>query len=96
MLGEIVNIFDRGFGFILGQDGQEYFVHRSGLLDAKSFAALEVGDQVTFTATEAPRGPRAERVVLLDSDGNPLGRVQDTVAGSATADTSRPPAPLER
>jgi cold shock CspA family protein len=59
--GTVVRLLpDKGFGFLAGPDGTEYFFHRSAApLD---FDALSVGCLVTFVPTEGPKGPRAERV----------------------------------
>lgn len=59
-------VVDKGFGFILGADGTEYFFHQSALADPRSptrgFDALQEGDSVTFDPTLGPKGPRAEHV----------------------------------
>ena len=34
---------DRGFGFITGEDGNEYFFHRTGLDSSLDFDALRGG-----------------------------------------------------
>ncbi len=49
----------KGFGFISGEDGNEYFVHSSGLA---SDARLQEGDAVTFDVEEGDRGPKASNV----------------------------------
>jgi len=51
----------RGFGFIAGEDGKEYFVHQSGL---KEGVTLHENDAVTFDVVEGDRGPKAENVEL--------------------------------
>jgi len=53
---------ERGFGFISGDDGTEYFFHRSGLDPRVSFESLAGGEAVTFEVEVSPRGPRATRV----------------------------------
>ena len=53
----------KGYGFILGEDGREYFFHRSACLNA-DFASLEEKDNVTFKAGKGPKGPRAEDVYV--------------------------------
>jgi cold shock protein len=53
-------VSDRGFGFITGDDGQEYFFHRSGM--SGNFDALRGGEKVTFEIERSPKGPRAARV----------------------------------
>jgi|TARA_Y100000310_G_scaffold335025_1_gene416075 CspA family cold shock protein len=49
----------KGFGFISGEDGQEYFVHQTGLAEG---VALQEGDAVTFDVEEGDRGPKAVNV----------------------------------
>ena len=53
---------DRGFGFITGDDGKEYFFHRSGLDSSLDFDRLTGGEAVTFEVESGPKGPRAGRV----------------------------------
>jgi len=49
----------KGFGFITGEDGKDYFVHKSGL---KEGVTLNENDEVTFDVVEGDRGPKAENV----------------------------------
>ena len=49
----------KGFGFITGDDGKEYFVHSSGLKDGTT---IREGDKVKFEVVEGDRGPKAEQV----------------------------------
>jgi cold shock protein len=49
----------KGFGFIEGDDGKEYFVHQTGL---KEGTVLRENDMVTFDVVEGDRGPKAENV----------------------------------
>ena len=51
----------KGFGFISGEDGKEYFVHRSGLGEG---VRLGENDPVTFEVTpgEGGKGPKAIKV----------------------------------
>lgn len=54
-------VMDRGFGFLSGDDGKEYFFHRSSV--EGSFEGLQEGQKVTFDVeSNAPKGPRASRV----------------------------------
>ena len=56
-----VKFFDRGkeFGFITGEDGKDYFVHKSALAEGTS---LNENDQVTFEVEAGDRGPKAVKV----------------------------------
>ena len=49
----------KGFGFIAGDDGKEYFVHQTGLVEG---VRLQEGDAVTFDVEEGDRGPKAVNV----------------------------------
>ena len=52
-------VSDRGFGFIAGADGSEYFFHRDGV---DNFDSLRGGEKVTFNVESSPKGPRASQV----------------------------------
>ena len=49
---------DRGFGFVLGQDGTELFFHRSAL-QGEGFDTLTEGQAVEFEVEKGAKGPRA-------------------------------------
>ena len=49
----------KGFGFISGEDGKEYFVHQTGLEPGTN---LQENDTVTFDVEEGDRGPKAVNV----------------------------------
>jgi len=49
---------DRGFGFILSQDGTELFFHRSAL-QGQAFDTLAEGQAVEFEVERGDKGPRA-------------------------------------
>jgi cold shock protein len=55
-------VADRGFGFIAGDDGKQYFFHRDGLTASLVFDELAGGERVTFEIEANPKGPRATRV----------------------------------
>jgi CspA family cold shock protein len=64
MKGSITKVVaDRGFAFIRGDDGVDYFAHVSEVLAA--FDQLVVGLVVRFDTIEGPKGPRAERVEVI-------------------------------
>lgn len=52
------------FGFIIGEDNTEYFVHQSGLTPG---TRLYENDEVSFTVEEGDRGPKAIEVVKTKS-----------------------------
>ena len=49
----------KGFGFIAGEDGKDYFVHKSALGEG---VTLSENDTVTFDVEEGDRGPKAANV----------------------------------
>ena len=49
----------KGFGFVSGEDGKEYFVHMTGLAEGVS---LRENDAVTFDVEQGDRGPKAVNV----------------------------------
>jgi cold shock protein len=55
-------VSDRGFGFITGADGNEYFFHRDGLTASLDFDRLAGGEKVEFDIEQSPKGARAKNV----------------------------------
>jgi CspA family cold shock protein len=53
-------VADRGFGFVSGEDGKDYFFHRSGT--EVNFDSLQGGEKVSFEIEQSPKGPRARAV----------------------------------
>lgn len=51
----------KGFGFISGEDGKEYFVHLTGV---KEGVTINEGDAVVFDIEQGDRGPKAVNVEL--------------------------------
>jgi len=49
----------KGFGFIKGDDGKDYYVHTSQVQEG---AQLAEDDRVSFDAVDGDRGPKAENV----------------------------------
>jgi CspA family cold shock protein len=49
---------ERGFGFILAEDGREIFFHRSELQNVV-FDELGEGDHLEFTIVKGEKGPQA-------------------------------------
>ena len=53
---------EKGFGFIKGEGGKEYFFHQSAIF-GEGIDMLREGDSVEYTVSEdGPKGPRAENV----------------------------------
>jgi len=58
MQGIVKNWSERGYGFIVGQDGQSYFCHWSSILK-DGFKSLEKDQVVEFIPEAGDKGPRA-------------------------------------
>ncbi len=55
----------KNFGFIEGEDGQDYFVHDSELEEG---IRIQEDDEVEFDGEEGDRGPKAVNVTKVDED----------------------------
>ena len=53
----------KGFGFVTGDDGQDYFVHSSAL---KEGTTVRENDRVSFDPAETDKGKQAQNVALLE------------------------------
>ena len=54
-------VSDKGYGFILGSNGKEYFFHSTAVKTCP-YTDLAEGEVVTFETVDGPKGPRAEQV----------------------------------
>ena len=86
-----VKFFNRkkGFGFVAGDDGKEYFVHFTGLAQG---TFLRDNDKVSFEAEEGDRGLKATNVTLLEKASD-----RDDLPAEEEAPAAQPeePAPAE-
>ena len=71
-----VKFFNRkkGFGFISGEDGKDYFVHFTALPQG---TFLRDNDKVSFEAVEGDRGLKADKVQLLQKASEMGGASQE-------------------
>ena len=49
----------KGYGFITGEDGKDYFAHSTAITEGK---VLEVGQKVNFEPAQGDKGPVAKNV----------------------------------
>ena len=66
MANGIVKWFNdsKGFGFIEQEDGNDVFVHHTGI-NATGFKSLNEGDRVSFDIEDGQKGPAATNVTVL-------------------------------
>ena len=64
MIKGIVKEYDRlkGFGFITGEDGEDYFVHVSGLREHIKDKGIRAGQRVSFDIDYDMKGDKAINV----------------------------------
>ena len=64
MIRGVVKEYDRlkGFGFITGDDGEDYFVHVSGLREYLKGKGLKGGQKVSFDIDRDIKGDKAVNV----------------------------------
>lgn len=63
----VVKWFDpvKGYGFIAGSEGKEYFVHHNNIL-MKGFRLLEAGQKVGYQVEATEKGNMAVNVVVQE------------------------------
>ena len=55
----------KGYGFITGEDGQDYFVHYSSIVDEGKYRSLDAEQEVLFTPAQSEKGLEAHDVRSL-------------------------------
>ncbi len=64
--GVVENFFARkGFGFIMGDDGEKVFVHFSDI-KGKTFRTLTDGEEVEYEIITGPKGIQAKNVIRMN------------------------------
>jgi CspA family cold shock protein len=72
----VVKWFDarKGFGFIVGPEGQDIFVHFSVIEQSEGFRALRDGERVVYSANDGDKGWSATHAKSLGSRVPPAER----------------------
>jgi len=58
---------EKGYGFIEAEDGEDVFVHFTGII-GDGFKTLDEGELVSFEITDGNRGPQAANVSKTGND----------------------------
>ncbi len=56
---------EKGYGFIRGEDKNDYFFHYSSLI-MEGFKTIEQGENVEFEVAQSDRGLRAQNIKKVD------------------------------
>lgn len=57
---------NKKFGFITDENGNDIFVHVSGIENGRTYIGFNEGDEVEFDVTEGRKGLQAVEVALID------------------------------
>lgn len=79
MLGSVSTYLpEKGYGFIKGDDGKDYFFHNRAFIDKRQISFIAEEARVTFDQEATPRGYRAAKCRLLSESEDILYTVPDT------------------
>ncbi len=56
---------NKGFGFIVSEEGEDVFVHHTDILQ-EGFKNLEDGQEVDFEKVQGEKGPQATEVKVIE------------------------------
>lgn len=56
---------EEGYGFIVAQDGREFFFRRESVASEKQWSTLTEGTEVRFSEHDGERGPHASAVTVI-------------------------------
>ena len=78
----------KGYGFIEGEDGEDYFIHHSALSEVRF---IRENDKVSFEAVDTDKGKQAQNVVLLQK-GSEIEGAEEAPAKEQTEGAEEAPA----
>ncbi len=82
--------FKKGYGFISGEDGKDYFVHYTMI---SKDLMLKDDDSVTFDAVETDKGIQAQNIALVGSASTksaaPKGSSESAQKAQGPVDTKK-------
>ena len=74
----------KGYGFINGDDGEDYFVHYTAVAEG---TYLRDNDKVTFEPADTDRGKQAQNVELVEQASQASEQQGEEKSGEDTEDT---------
>lgn len=60
----------KGYGFLTPDSGQDVFVHYTAV-QAEGYKSLQEGGEVMFDIVPGPKGPQADRVIVIQPERKP-------------------------
>lgn len=85
MTGSIKNyLHQKKFGFILGDDNNDYFFHENGLISSNQVSQIVDGALVEFDPSVSPRGYKANKVSIKSMNTVAKFIVPDSIITSKT------------
>lgn len=67
---------EKGYGFITTDEGNDVFVHYSGIISDQKRKSLTDGEKVEFQLVDGEKGKQAANVIVLDQkEGVGYGKV---------------------
>ena len=57
----------KGYGYVTDIDGNDYFVHSTGITKGRSYVGLKDNDSITFEVTEGKKGPQATNIEIINT-----------------------------
>ena len=82
----------KGFGFVNGEDGEDYFIHHSAL---EQGTFLREDDRVSFEAADTDKGKQAQNVALLQKGSEIRAQSDESSKEAPEEETSEEPAEEE-
>lgn len=77
----------KGYGFIVGPEGQDIFVHFSVIEQDDGFRTLRDGEQVTYDATQGDKGWSATCATSLSPRPKPAASIAEPKPEQSTTPT---------
>ena len=74
----------KGYGFLVSEDGTEFFVHYSGINTTEKFKSLAEDENVVFDVVDTEKGRQAINVtVVVETSKEDFEKMMDTINSSA-------------
>ena len=84
----------KGYGFIVGEDGTDYFAH-FGEIQVEGFKTLKEGQSVTFEEADGEKGPVAKNIMaasdMEETTEEPEAEAEETAEEPEAEETAEEP-----